>query len=269
MNFYGKILGLKENNKNFVTVTVVKTTGSTPGKSGFKMIVEPDGSTFGTVGGGAIENEAVRQAVDILKSGDGNILKEYILNKDEKIVKEDVTIVPMSCCGKVTLFYELDKNVTTLYIFGGGHVGSALISIAENLKFNIVVVDNRPEVIEKCKAYPVQCVNANYKEFAESFTPGADSYFVIVTYGHAHDYEVLNALYKRNLVTKYAGVIASKNKAKEMIQSLKTDIGPDVDLSLLHTPIGLKIGGDTAHEIALSIAAEVQAVKYGKKVSVE
>jgi xanthine/CO dehydrogenase XdhC/CoxF family maturation factor len=54
-----------------------------------------------------------------------------------------------------------------------------------------------------------------------------------------------------------------------MIQNLKEEIAPDIDLSLLHTPIGLKIGGDTAHEIALSIASEIQAVKYGKNVTIE
>jgi xanthine dehydrogenase accessory factor len=59
MNIYEKIAELKQSNKSFVLVTVVKSTGSTPGKSGFKMIVDAEGKTFGTVGGGAIENETI------------------------------------------------------------------------------------------------------------------------------------------------------------------------------------------------------------------
>jgi len=266
MNIYEKLVELKQNNKNYVLVTVVKSTGSTPGKCGFKMVVDNDGKTFGTVGGGAIENEAVIEAKQMMASNGENILKEYTLNKDEKIVKEDVTIVPMSCCGKVTLFYEVEKNASTLYIFGGGHVGSALIDIASDLKYNIVLVDNRKEICDKHNSPNMRTVNSEYKEYVEAFTPDPDSYFVIVTYGHAFDYDILYTLFKRGLVKKYAGVIASKNKAKEMIKSLKADLGENIDLSLLHTPIGLKIGGDTAHEIALSIAAEIQAVKYGKTV---
>ncbi len=266
MDIYEKILDLKQNNKNYVLVTVVKSIGSTPGKCGFKMIVDNEGKTFGTVGGGAIENEALSEAKRLITSDSKNILKEYALNKDEKLVDNDITIVPMSCCGKVTLFYEVEKNASTLYIFGGGHIGSALIDIAVNLKYNIVLVDNRKEICEKYFALNINRVNSDYKEYAETFNPEPDSYFVIVTYGHAFDYDILYALYKRDLVKKYAGVIASKNKAKEMIKNLKADLGENLDLSMLHTPIGLKIGGDTAAEIALSIAAEIQAVKYENNV---
>lgn len=267
MNIYEKIIELEQSNKNFVIVTVIKVSGSTPGKAGFKMVVDSEGKAYGTVGGGAIENEAVAEAKRLMASAGESVLKEYSLNKDEKIAKDDVTVVPMSCCGKVSLFYEITRNASTIYIFGGGHVGSALIDIAFNLKYNIVLVDNRKEIIEKFVSSKVRAICSDYKEYTESFTPDPDSYFVIVTYGHTYDYDVLKTLYKRNLVIKYAGVIASKNKAGEMIKSLKADLGGGIDLSLLHTPIGLKIGGDTAHEIALSVAAEIQSVKYGKKIN--
>jgi xanthine dehydrogenase accessory factor len=266
MNIYEKILELKEGNKSFVLVTVVKSTGSTPGKPGFKMIVDREGNSYGTVGGGAIENEAVNEAGRLLAGNSGNILKEYLLNKDENIVEEGLTVIPMSCCGKVTLFYEIEKNVSTIYIFGGGHVGQALTRMVEDLKYNVVVVDNRKEIIEKIGELKASKSFSEYKEFAETFNPDPDSYFVIVTYGHVHDYEILKTLYKRNLVKKYVGVIASRNKAKELIAGLKTEISSDIEHSHLHTPIGIKLGGDSAAEIALAIAAEIQSVKYEKKI---
>lgn len=269
MNIYEKIIELNNQNKSYVLVTVVKTTGSTPGKTGFKMVVDSALNSFGTVGGGAIEKEAIAEAGRILKSGEGNILKDYLLNKDENISAGDAAVLPMSCCGKITLFYELEKEASTVYIFGGGHVGSALAGILNGLKFNSVIIDDRPEMIEKCRGLNRNVVLSGYKDYAEKFNPGEDSYFVILTYGHLFDYDVLSTLYKRNIVKKYCGVIASKNKAKEMKESLKKELGEGTDLSRLHTPIGIKLGGDSAHEIALSIAAELQSVKYSKRVTAE
>ncbi len=269
MDIYQKASELKKANQAFVLVTVVKTTGSTPGKAGFKMIVDREGNSFGTVGGGAIEKEALSEAGRILQTGADSKLMEYLLDKDEKVVKDDVKVVPMSCRGKITLFYETEKASSTLYVFGGGHVGRALIEIAQNLRFSIVLIDNRNDILQTSRDKNINCVFSEYKAFAESFSPDEDSYYVILTYGHTFDYDILETLYRRKLVTKYAGVIASRSKAAEMIKSLKKDIGADVDLSLLHTPIGIKTGGDSAFEIALSIAAELQAVKYGKTIKSE
>ena len=267
MNIYEKTMELRQINKDFVIITVVKSAGSTPGKPGFKMLVDADGNTFGTVGGGAIEKEAANEARRLMASGSENTFKEYILNKDENIIEGDAKVLPMSCCGRASLFYEVEMNASALYIFGGGHVGSALIDIVSNLKYKIVLVDNRKEMLENRNADKIECVYSEYKEYAEKFNPRPGSYFIVVSFGHVYDYDILSTLYKRNLVTKYVGVIASKSKAAEMINNLKTEIREDIDLSMLHTPIGLKIGGDTAYEIALSIAAEIQTVKYGKKVS--
>ena len=269
MNIYEKILELKGENKSFVLVSVVKTAGSTPGKTGFKMAVDSSLNSFGTVGGGAIEKEAIAEAGRILNAGEGNYLKEYLLNKDENIAEGNTTVIPMSCCGKITLFYELEQEASTIYIFGGGHVGSALAGMVKGLKFNTVLIDDRPDVIEKCRSLYPNTVLSSYKEYAEKFIPGADSYFVILTYGHLFDYDVLSTLYRRGLVKKYCGVIASKRKAKEMTGMLQEELGGNADLSLLHTPIGIKLGGDSAHEIALSIAAQIQSVKYGKKITAE
>lgn len=96
------------------------------------------------------------------------------------------------------------------------------------------------------------------------FTPPPKSFAVILTHGHKSDYEILKSIYERQLDFKYVGVIASKSKASAMIHDLKEDLSNDIDLSNLHMPIGLKIGGNTAEEIALSIAAEMQSIKYSQ-----
>jgi xanthine dehydrogenase accessory factor len=266
MDVHEKIIELKKENRSFVVVTVVKVTGSTPGKTGFKMIVENDGKISGTVGGGAIENEAINEAKRMMASNSDNDLKEYLLSKDENVSKPDLKVLPMSCSGKVWLFYEAEKKLPVVYIFGGGHVGQALIDLLKNLNYHIILIDNRQEMFEKNKAKGTYCIYSDYIEYSKQFIPSENSFFVIVTYGHQFDYEIIKTLYERNLVNQYAGIIASKSKATEIISNLKKEINSEIDLSKLHTPIGLKIGGNSAHEIALSIAAEIQTVRYGKNV---
>jgi xanthine dehydrogenase accessory factor len=266
MTIHETITELKKNNNSFVIVNVVKVEGSTPGKTGFKMIVESNGKTYGTVGGGAIENEAVNESQRLMVSGTDNIMREYILNKDEEIEHGDATVVKMTCNGKIWLYYEVEKNLPSIYVFGGGHVGQALINILVNLNYYVILIDNREEIVDKTRAKKIHCIYSDYKEFAEKFIPAEDSFFVSLTYGHQYDYDILKAIYKRNLVKQYIGVIASRSKAAGMINNLKSELGNDIDLSKLHSPIGLKIGGDTAYEIALSIAAEIQAVNYGNRV---
>ena len=88
-----------------------------------------------------------------------------------------------------------------------------------------------------------------------------------MTQGHNYDYEILKVLYKRKLTLRYIGVIASKSKSAGLIKKLKQDFGDNIDLSNLYTPIGLKIGGSTEKEIALSIASELQAIRHGEEVA--
>ncbi|MCK5087146.1 MAG: XdhC family protein, partial [Melioribacteraceae bacterium] len=87
-----------------------------------------------------------------------------------------------------------------------------------------------------------------------------------LTHGHNYDYIIMKELYERNIEAKYIGIIASNNKAAELKGKLKNDLGENINLDILHTPIGLPIGGDSASEIALSIAAEIQLVRYGKSL---
>ncbi len=92
--------------------------------------------------------------------------------------------------------------------------------------------------------------------------PPDDSYFIILTHGHAYDYEIAKNIYLKKRNFPYVGVIASKSKAAGIVNKIKEELGKDIDLSNFHSPVGLKIGGSTAEEIALGIAAEIQSVYY-------
>jgi xanthine dehydrogenase accessory factor len=262
MNIYKEILELEKNNRSFVIATVVNTSGSVPGKVGFKMLVENNGKTLGTVGGGAIEAEAIKEAAARLSTGESGI-KDYLLSDNESLDNSNNTIVPMKCSGQATVYYEVHGSLTTVYIFGGGHVGHALLYYLLPLNFYTVLVDNRKEFasVEK-NPLAKEHIHIEYSDFITEFNPPSGSFAVVLTHGHKYDYEILKKIYERKLDFKYIGVIASRSKASAMLHDLKGELNSNLDLTNLHTPIGLKIGGNSAEEIALAIAAEIQSIKY-------
>jgi len=269
MNIVKKILELYESNMAFVIATVIESEGSAPGKSGFKIIVDSQGNTYGTVGGGEIEFEVIEHCKRLMSIGKNDV-KKYLLTKKDVAVEENITVVPMMCNGSITIFYEVSGMKSEVYIFGGGHVGQALLRMLSSLGYHIKLIDNREEF---CNPNTVQgadeYIYSDYRDFTEKFEPSENSYLISLTHGHSFDYEILKRVYSRKLNIKYIGVISSKSKGKQLKDKLLEEVSSELKFSKLHTPIGLKIGGDSAAEIALSVAAELQTVRYSKKVIVE
>lgn len=261
MNIYEKISELLKQNKPFVLATVIKTDGSTPGKVGFKMIIETEDKTFGTVGGGMIEKEVISEALKRMKDRESGIV-EYLLSGDAPFDKTQAKVLQMSCSGRCWIFYEIFDMRPTVYVFGGGHVGQALLKQLSLIDYYKVLIDNRPEFANKdINPFADEIILADYIEYASTFLPAEDSFIVIMTHGHTYDLDILKKIYERKIKVKYIGVIASKSKAQKIKNEIKENFGENA-LSNLHSPIGLDIGGSTPQEIALSIAAELQMVLY-------
>ncbi|MBN1300102.1 MAG: XdhC family protein [Melioribacteraceae bacterium] len=256
---------LIETNSTFVMATVVESKGSSPGKPGFKMLILPDKKTMGTVGGGAIEVKVKEDAICLMNLGE-NKLKEYYLNSNREVINNGAEIVPMACNGEMKVYYETFGKTPNVFVFGGGHVGQALIKILSGIGYYVVLIDNREEYADK-NTNPLanKIILNDYQKYADEFEPPENSFVLLLTHGHKYDYEVLRTLILRKLKLKYIGVIGSKSKAAKMRKDLKKDLSFTFDESIIHSPIGLKIGGDSAAEIAISIAAEMQAVRYGQE----
>jgi xanthine dehydrogenase accessory factor len=101
-------------------------------------------------------------------------------------------------------------------------------------------------------------------EHLNEMSIGPDTSIVIITHGHVYDLDALRAVVKSD--ARYIGVIGSKSKIKFCFNELMKEDIPKELLQRVHAPIGLNIGGETPAEIALAILAEIQAVKYDKKV---
>jgi xanthine dehydrogenase accessory factor len=268
MNLYEKIPDLIRENQSFVIATVTKTTGSVPGKTGFKMVVTSEGKTYGTVGGGELEQQVKKECLQRIGSGESG-LQEYILQEKKSAVKSagEAQIVPMMCNGRVWIFYDVPALQTPVYLFGGGHVGQALSYFMAKLNYRVILVDNREEFISEQKnPYASERIFSDYIEYATKFKLPKNAFVIIMTQGHGFDYEILEQIYRRKLTCRYIGIIASSSKAAKLLSRLQDKFGNKVDLSNIYTPIGLDIGGNTESEIALSIAAEIQAINFGKNV---
>ncbi len=263
-----------------VLVTIVEMKGSTPGKAGFKILVGPEGRIAGTIGGGGVEYYAVNKAKEMLLIGGNNItetliMKDSLLGQDEDsiAVKGNSKVeINALCGGEVTLFYEVYKSSKPVYVFGAGHVGQAVASLAKQLGYYVAVIDNRQNVLDEIPGDScdqkklIDFPNLNLKE-KDYLVLDEAGFAVILTHNHINDLQVLEFIYKNYAGMKYIGMIGSKRKVKEGILFIKKKFNSKLDLSRLYSPIGVEIGGDSPREIALSIMAEIQAVAYGKKVN--
>ncbi|MCP4178223.1 MAG: XdhC family protein [bacterium] len=263
MNIYEQIIELQNKNTPFTLITIIKKEGHGPQIPGAKMIVLQDGKTFGTIGGGAIEYIAAKEAVNIINSTKESSTQDYILGENNDIL--DAVDTGMICGGKLSLFYEFVANKDTVYIFGAGHVCKAISSHIKPLNYNIVLLDSREEIASNYTENEKLIID-DYKNIFDNNTIEKNAYIIVATHSHEMDYTVMKSVIESNLDPKYLGVIASKKKSAKMVKRLCNDLKDNkLDLSKLYTPIGLKIGGSTPDEIAISIISELQAIKYSQE----
>lgn len=149
-----------------------------------------------------------------------------------------------------------------LYVFGGGHVSQALVPAAAAVGFRPVVYDDRPEFADKA-LFPLaeKTVCGAFEDLSQALTVTPDDYVVIMTRGHKADYEVLAQTLRSG--AKYLGCIGSKKKLAICRDRLLAAGFTAEEYARVHAPIGLAIGAETPAEIAVSVTAELIAVRAG------
>lgn len=251
-SIYSEILELAEGGRSGVLITVTEKEGSGPAATGTKMIVYPDGNISGTVGGGSIEKMAIARAMKILESHE-NATESYQMDEPGKGKNTG-----MLCGGSATLFFEYFAPKKHVYIFGAGHIGSALVYHLSKLNYHITVIDDREDVLDKIECADEK-IHANFETALKSRTVPAGAFYIIATYQHKYDGVVLNMIYESHPDAAYIGMVSSRKKKAQLLGELQKSV-PNADLSICHIPVGLDIGGTLPHEIAISIIAEMQAV---------
>jgi xanthine dehydrogenase accessory factor len=247
-------------------VTVVDVSGSAPQRIGAKMLVSSSGELiWGTIGGGAVESLAIKQAI-IQISDKTPLLKKYDLSESGD---EDST--GMLCGGTMQVYFDIFGTTNKVFIFGAGHITQQLLPLLFNLGFTSTVIDDRQEYLEdKIKEkLPVETLSGELPGMIENIHFTLGSYVIILTYSHSLDEKILHFLFTKKLSEvkelKYLGMIGSKRKVKEIFSRLEKKGIDKTKLDIVHAPIGVPIDSQTPEEIAISIAAQIIAVKNKKE----
>jgi xanthine dehydrogenase accessory factor len=257
---YRAVVAALDRGERAAIVTVIAVRGSAPQRVGAKMLVFADGRIVGTVGGGYCEADAAAKA------------RESIETRIPRVVRYDLSDEAagdsgLVCGGQMEVYLEPIETPPHLYVVGAGHVGASLARLASETGFQVHVLDDREQFASR-ERFPsaVEVVVDSIPSWLERATLPTDAFVVVVTRGHHHDLAALQALAGRRL--RYVGMIGSRTKVNRVRQELLAGSVPSAWVDDVHAPIGLDIGAVTPAEIAVSILAEMIAVRYGKATGV-
>lgn len=232
-------------------LTITGTTGSSPASPGQVMVVCEDGSTAGTIGGGASEHKLKQRALAALAAGE-QVFEFELTHAD----------IGMTCGGSLKGFGNLLGSGTGLAIFGGGHISQYLAKAAALTGFNVNIIEDRPEFEQMFELSPTTHYKICQPEDYESLNIlGSSKYAVVCTRGHSTDFAALRYCITKPL--KYLGMIGSAAKTQKILGDIRGQGVPGEDIAKVFTPIGLDIASSRPAEIAISILAEILLVKNG------
>ncbi len=235
--------------------TVLETRGSTPREAGAKMLVCADGRTVGTVGGGPLEAQVIQEAQAALSAG---LSREF-----EYQATAGQRGAPDACGGQMRLFIEVLHPHPTLLILGAGHIGQAVAKLGSFLGYRLAVLDERADMVTDDR-FPARCtlLTGPLDEQIRTLSLTEQTFVVIVTPHDSPDEKALAVLAEHPVA--YVGLLGSQRRTQTTFERARVLGIADEFLKRVHTPIGLDIGAETPHEIAVSIVAEIIAVQRGQ-----
>lgn len=249
--FFKQAYQLSQGSEPYVTVTMLSSRGHAPQDPGAKVLITQHGLFYGTIGGGKVEARAIQQAQLLLQQRPlpaEPIVQQWNLQKD----------IGMSCGGEVSFLFEVHNPLSwPIVIFGAGHVAQALVRSLLPLRCQIFCYDPRPEWISKLPA----AENLTAASIANlpsqiSHLP-TNSFFVVMTQGHATDLPVLTEIFKSHPSAPYIGVLGSTVKSLKIRKELAENGIAQELITKLKCPMGVPLGTNDPAEIAISIVAEL------------
>jgi xanthine dehydrogenase accessory factor len=251
VDIIGQLERNRQEGRSCVLATVVEGAAGSPGRSGFKMLVYPDGLIEGTVGGGTLERKVIAEAIALFTER-GTRLIEYHLTPDD---------TGMLCGGTARIFLEHFAPLRRAYLFGAGHLCRALAPLLHSIYFGITVIDDRPsaatmENVPEADAF----FGGDYTDFLRDFAPNSEDAIIIFTHGHEHDFTILDTLCAKCPELMYIGMIGSRTKVGITLDKIRARSYPGNLVEQVWAPIGLNVARTTPAEIAIAITAEILAV---------
>ncbi len=240
---------LDEGRSAVVATILPSVDGTIPVDDPLTFMLIEDGEEVGRIPPGLDRGAFVKAMKDAMTTGRLDIIK--LDSTDDGEEQKEILIEPVS-------------SAPMVFIFGGGHVSLPLESFARTVGFRTVVIDDR-EPFANTERFPLasETVVTDLTTIVPSLPIAPSSFIVIVTRGHRHDLVVLEQALGTS--ARYIGMIGSRRKIHLTYEELTKRGIPRERLEEVHAPIGLDIGSKTPEEIALSVVAEMTAVRRGHK----
>ncbi|MBL6988301.1 MAG: xanthine dehydrogenase accessory protein XdhC [Bacteriovoracaceae bacterium] len=251
-DWISKLMELNKQNVPFAFLTVTQSGGSTPREAGARMIVLSNGENFGTIGGGTVEKMAIDKAQEYIQQG---ITKLFTCQLGPKAAQ---------CCGGVMeILIESFNTGPALYVFGAGHVASAICQVLEETPFRVHLIDERQEILAKINSPFVSKLSDKWENTLDTIEwSDKNCYVAIMTHDHALDLAILSQMINKPLL--YLGLIGSNNKWNTFKNKLKVEGLTEDDFANVKCPIGLAKSGKAPKEIAINFAAEILSIHYNR-----
>jgi xanthine dehydrogenase accessory factor len=233
-DLYAQLLDLQKRGEGAVLATRI-TEGPLPEGTGRKGLVLPGGNTIGPL---ALDQKALQSAQEVIK-------------------EKRVRLIPYN---NDRLYLEPIFSEPTLYIFGAGHISRYIAPVASMVGFQVIVVDDRAEFAHR-DHFPQadEIWVEDFEGVRTKIDADEQTYMVVVTRGHMHDYTVLKQVL--SMECRYIGMIGSIRKRDMIYAKLLEEGHTQEELDRVHAPIGLAINEETPEEIAVSIVAELVRVR--------
>ncbi len=298
IRLFRSLVARVEQGRRVAVCIVAETKGSTPQSPGAVMLVHDDMQTEGTLGGGCVEAEVRRQAVDLLRQDEPRLLS---FNLDDSFGWDDglicgghmgVAVLPIADPAQAAAFRQAAATLeqgrgavvpfraliqgapgeyrlfieppARLVIAGAGHVGAEVARLAIRLDFDVFVIDDRADLMDRERLpSPIVPLVGDIGATLRRQRIDANTYVVIVTRGHQHDEQALEAVVGQD--ARYIGMIGSRRKVKLIFDHLTAAGVAPAKLPRVPAPRGLSIGSLTVPEIAVSIVAQLVQVRRVEK----
>lgn len=253
MDVFDELLRLRNLGQKCALATIVQVRGSIPGFQAAKLLVREDGSMVGTIGGGCVEAEVWNAAREVMETGKPRNMS-FSLGQDAAY---DNGLI---CGGQLEVFVECIAPQPSALIFGGGHISKSLAKVLDLAGFRVSVIDNREAFANK-ERFPeaAEVYAAEYEDVFPMLATSESTYVVIVTRGHRDDMRVLR--WAVNTPARYIAMIGSRRKTISVVKELEKEGISRSAFEKVSAPMGLEIGAVSPEEIAISVAAEMIAVR--------
>lgn len=253
MDVFDELIRLRSLGQKSALATIVEVNGSIPSFQTAKLLVREDGSMIGTIGGGCVEAEVWNAAREVIATGTPRNM-QFSLGQDAAY---DNGLI---CGGQLQVFVECINPQPSAIVFGGGHISKSLCKVLDLAGFRTSVVDNR-ETYANRDRFPeaAEIYAEEYEDVFPKLSTNDSTYIVIVTRGHRDDMRVLRWAVATS--ARYIAMIGSKRKTISVIRELEKEGIARAVFERIYAPMGFDIGAISPEEIAISVAAEMIAMR--------